>query len=351
MILDLGAGVAIAFLTALVICRAMIWIGPLDAPTEERKQHRAPTPTSGGIGIGAGYAAAMAVLILFSAVWRRQVSSEAVELLGAAALLAYALLLVGFIDDARYLRARFKFAIYAAIAVAAAWLMGVVGELRIGPYTLTLPLAVGVFGTALWVFTLVNAVNFMDGSNGIAMGSVAVGLVCASLIAFDGGAIGAAASALCVAAALAGFLIWNFPSGRLFAGDSGALFAGAQAAFICLILIARAEMSVFVAPILFFPLLADVLLTLLYRARRRQFLLDGHAEHIYQIALHAGWSHARIAVVYWIAMAACGAIAVLAARDPSQVAPAAALAGLAIVAVGIDVVVRGKAKARGLLKS
>ena len=47
MILDLTVVVAVAFLTSLIVCRAMIWIGPVDAPNEERKQHRAPTPTSG----------------------------------------------------------------------------------------------------------------------------------------------------------------------------------------------------------------------------------------------------------------------------------------------------------------
>lgn len=351
MILDLSAGVAIAFFTSLVICRAMIWIGPTDMPTEERKQHRAPTPTSGGIGIGAGYAAAMAVLMLFSLVWRHQVSPQALVLLGRAALLAYTLLLIGFIDDARYLRARVKFILYALLALAAAWLMGVVGEFRVGDDVVTLPFAVAVAGTALWVFTLVNAVNFMDGSNGIAMGSVAVGLIGASIIALEGAAIGTAASALCGAAALIAFLVWNFPSGRLFAGDSGALFAGALAAFTCLILISRGHMSVFVAPILFFPLLADVLLTLLYRVRRRRSLLDGHAEHIYQVALHAGWSHARIAIAYWLAIAVCGAVAVLANRDPSHVAPVVALAALAGLAIAVDTVVRRGAEARGILTS
>jgi UDP-N-acetylmuramyl pentapeptide phosphotransferase/UDP-N-acetylglucosamine-1-phosphate transferase len=345
----LGAALAVAFFVSLVVCRAMIWMGPVDEPTEARKQHRAPTPTSGGIGIGAGYGAGLAVLMLFSIVWRHQVNPQAVALLGVSALLAYPLLLVGFIDDARYLRARFKFLVYAVIAVAAAWLIGAVGEIRVGDQTLVLPFIAGLAGTALWVFTLVNAVNFMDGSNGIAMGSVAVGLASTSIIALAAGAIGAGAGTLCGAAALVGFLIWNFPSGRLFAGDSGALFAGAIAAFACLILIERADMSVFVAPILFFPLLADVLLTLLHRARRGKKLLDGHAEHIYQIAIRAGWSHARIAIAYWIAMGVCGAIAISADRDPSHIAPAVALSGLAVLSIVIDAMVRRTAEQRGIL--
>jgi UDP-GlcNAc:undecaprenyl-phosphate/decaprenyl-phosphate GlcNAc-1-phosphate transferase len=350
VILDLALVVALAFFTSLVVCRVMIWIGPVDAPSEARKQHRAPTPTSGGIGIGAGYAAAMVVLSLFSFSWRHEISPQGVTMLWVAALFAYPLLFVGFVDDARHLSAKFKFAVYAVLSFAAAWLMGVVSELEIGSLTFALPFGVGLIGTALWVFTLLNVVNFMDGANGIAMGSVAVGLVFTSIVALEGGSIGGGAIALCGASALAGFLVWNFPSGRLFAGDSGALFAGALAAFACLIVIARADMSPFAAPILFFPLLADTLLTLLYRARRGRSLLVAHAEHIYQIAISAGWSHARIALTYWLAMGVCGAIAVSADRDPTHLAPAVALSALAGLAIIIDRVVRQGAEGRGILK-
>jgi UDP-GlcNAc:undecaprenyl-phosphate GlcNAc-1-phosphate transferase len=350
VILDLAFVVAVAFLTSLIVCRAMIWIGPVDAPSEARKQHTAPTPTSGGVGIGAGYGAAMVVLSLFSLEWRNVVSPQGVIMLWIAALFAYPLLFVGFVDDARHLSAKFKFAIYAVLCVAAAWLMGVVSEVRVGDYIFAFPFVVGVFGTALWVFTLLNAVNFMDGSNGMAMGSVAVGLCALAVIAFEGMSIGGAAIALCGAGALVGFLVWNFPSGRLFAGDSGALFAGALSAFACLIVIARTGTSPFIAPILFFPLLADVLLTLLYRARRRRSLFVAHAEHIYQIAIISGWSHARIALTYWAAMAACGAIAIAASRDPTHVAPAIAIVALAGLALALDITVRRGAEVRGILK-
>lgn len=350
MILDLALVVAVAFVTSLIVCRAMIWIGPVDAPTEARKQHRAPTPTSGGIGIGAGYGAAMVVLSLFSLSWRQEISPQGATMLWVSALFAYPLLFVGFIDDARHLSAKFKFAVYAVLSVAAAWLMGVVHEVRVGEFTLVLPFAVGLIGTALWVFTVLNVVNFMDGSNGMAMGCVAIGLGALAIIALEGGSLGGGAIALCGAGALLGFLVWNFPSGRLFAGDSGALFAGALAGFGCLIVIARAGMSPLIAPILFFPLLADALLTLLYRARRGRSLLVAHAEHIYQIAIISGVSHVRIALVYWAAMAACGAIAVSVSRDATQVAPAVALFALCGIAVAIDFAVREGAEARGILK-
>lgn len=350
MILDLALVVALAFFTSLVVCRAIIWMGPVDAPDEERKQHRAPTPTSGGIGIGAGYGAAMVVLSLFSFEWRHKIMPEAMAMLWVSALFAYPLLFVGFVDDARRLSAEFKFVIYSVLSIAAAWLIGVVDDVQVLGFVIHLPFVVALAGTALWVFTFVNVVNFMDGANGMAMGSVAVGLLALAFIALEGNSIGGAATALCCAGALAGFLVWNFPLGRLFAGDSGALFAGAISAFACLIVIARAGMSPLIAPILFFPLLADSLLTLLYRLRHKRKLLVAHNEHVYQIAINSGWSHARIVVVYWLAMAVCGGIAWHVDRDATDTQPAIALAALIVGAVTLDMLIRRRALASGVLK-
>ncbi|MEZ5972796.1 MAG: hypothetical protein R3C31_13385 [Hyphomonadaceae bacterium] len=351
MILDLSIVVGVGLITSFVVCWAMIWIGPVDAPDEERKKDRAPTRTSGGIGIGAGYGAAMLVLSLSSIEWRYQVSPQGIAMLWVSALFAYPLLFIGFVDDARRLSAEFKFIAYSLLALAAAWLMGVVDHLQVGAFILHLPFVLALVGTALWVFTLLNAVNFMDGANGMAMGSVTVGLFALSIIALAGHSFGGAAIALCGVGAVAGFLLWNFPNGQLFAGDSGALFAGALAAFGCLIAVARTGMSPFVAPILFFPLLADALLTLLYRVRRRRRLLVGHTEHIYQLAILSGWSHARIGIVYWVAMAVCGVIAWFVSRDETQVAPAVALAIMVVCAVIFDRVVRQRAQATGILKA
>lgn len=350
MLLDLAIVVAIAFLVSLLVCRAIIATGPIDAPDEGRKRHAQPTPTSGGLGIGLGFGAAMVVLSLFSVVWRYEVHPQGVALLWVSALFAYPLLLIGFVDDTRHLSAALKFVVYGLLSLAAAWLMGVVDHMRIGEFVIILPFVLGLFGTALWVFTLINAVNFMDGANGLAMGSVAIGLIVLALVSLDVGVYSAAALALCGAGALVGFLVWNFPFGRLFAGDSGALFAGALAAFACLILIARTGGSALVAPILFFPLLADALLTLLYRARRGRSLLVGHTEHIYQVAMLAGWSHVRVSLAYWAASAVCAIVAGLVVRDPSQLAPIVAFIALACTAVAIDASVRRWAERQGILQ-
>jgi UDP-GlcNAc:undecaprenyl-phosphate/decaprenyl-phosphate GlcNAc-1-phosphate transferase len=346
VILDLIGGAAIAALISIVACRALIAAGPVDKPTLARHAHRTPTPTSGGIGVALGFAAGLMTLALFSSALR-DATAQGISLLTISAGYAYGFLILGFWDDAKPLSAKLKFGIFSLLSVGAVVSLGAVRDFPVGEITWSAPYWLALAGTALWVFVMVNAVNFMDGANGLAMGSVAIGLAGLAAVALSGGAIAAPAAALCGAGALIGFLIWNFPHGRLFAGDSGALFAGALAALVSILVIHRTGLSPAVPAILFFPLIADALLTLAWRAIRRRSLLDGHSEHLYQIVMHAGVSHAEIALIYWAAMAGCGVLGFLAARDPG-VAPWIALGGLALVAVIVSVVVRRFAGRRGL---
>ncbi len=348
MLLELALGACAALIASLIACGAQIASGPLDVPSAARQQHRAPTPTSGGVGMALGLAAGLMALSLLSHGWRAAVSTRGAALLSLTAAFAYAFMVVGFIDDERPLGPRLKFVLFTAASLAAALTIGVVEEFPLGGgVSAHIGFGLGLVGTAAWVFTLVNCVNFMDGANGLAMGCVAIGLTALAAIAHTQGSPIGAAIGTCGAGALVGFLVWNFPSGRLFAGDSGALFAGALAALTSLLVIGRTGLSPFVPPILFFPLLADALLTLAWRLRRRRSLLDSHSEHIYQIALRASWSHQRVALVYWGAAAACGVLALFVAnRDDG--APWIALAALGALALFISARTRHYALKHGI---
>jgi UDP-N-acetylmuramyl pentapeptide phosphotransferase/UDP-N-acetylglucosamine-1-phosphate transferase len=183
------------------------------------------------------------------------------------------------------------------------------------------------------------------------MGSVAIGLSALGLAGLHADIHSAAAIGACGVGALIGFLIWNFPSGRLFAGDSGALFAAALAAFLALILIARLGFSPFAAPIAFFPLLGDALITLFWRWRQRGWraLFAGHEEHHYQLLRRGGIHAVTVTLLYWAMAAACGGLSfgLAQANDPGW--SVSALAGLAAVALLLSVWVRGWARRRGLL--
>lgn len=346
MLIDLIAAGGVALICTLLACRAMIGAPIVDAPGEARKLHSAPTPTSGGVGISVGVAFGFVALALFSSDWRHAVSARGFAMASMGAAFAYGFLVLGFVDDARPLGPRLKLLIFVALSLGAAFAIGLVRTLDLGFVVLSLPLPLAAIGTALWVFTLVNCVNFMDGANGLAMGAMAIGLAVLSAFGVTLHEFSAAGFAASAAGAALGFLFWNFPGGRIFAGDSGALFMGAVGAVVSLVLCSAGGLSPFVPPILFFPLLADALLTLAWRAGRGRSLLDGHSEHLYQIAQRAGWGRRRIALMYWAAMGVCAAIASAAAvyRDVGPYA----LAALALAAMLISWRVRRAAVRAGI---
>lgn len=348
MFVELAGSAAIAGVASLIVCRVQMRTGLLDVPDEKRKAHAHPTPTSGGIGVAVGYALgllALGQLFAEAAVLNRQ----GMALVSLASAISFAFLLIGFIDDTRPIGPRVKLMLFTLLSMGAAITMGIVDVLPINDTeVLKLGLSLGLFGTALWVFVLVNCVNFMDGANGLAMGSAAVGLLALSAIGYANGSHSVMAMTLCAAGAIIGFLFWNYPNGKIFAGDSGALFAGAVAAIASLILIARTDLSPFIPPILFMPLLADALMTLAWRVRHRRKLLVGHQEHLYQTAMRAGWSHARVAALYWSLMAVCGVLGYGLAVYGDASASWIALASLAGLSLAVSILVRKYARTHGM---
>jgi len=347
VLVELFGGALVAALISAAACRAIIALGPVDSQNAPRHAHTSPTPTSGGIGIALGFVAGMMTLAFLSDMFSADITPRGVLLMMIASGFSLVYLLVGFWDDARPLSAKLKFVIFAALSLAAAVIVGPVSVFPVGDGDWVAPAWAALIGTALWVFVMVNTVNFMDGANGLAMGSVAIGLVALAAISFVDGRLSAVALTACAGGAIIGFLIWNFPRGLLFAGDSGALFTGALAALVSLIVIHRTGLSPVVPAIVFFPLLSDALLTLAWRVYKRRSLLDGHSEHAYQILMRGGVSHAEVALLYWTAMAACGGIGFLVADRPGVLAWLA-LGALSFLAVVLSAIVRRFASRRNV---
>lgn len=338
MLLSAIVAALLASGVSFALCRALIAAGPLDVPSESRKAHATPTPTSGGLAIAGGALAGHFALRL------PPTDASHVELWWLW-LVPCSFLLIGYVDDMRGLPARAKAIMFLALSLIGALGAGAIESFPLHrDLALAVPTAIGVAGVVLWVFTLVNAVNFIDGANGVAAGSMAIATAGAGVIAWTAGAPTLASAALCVVAAILGFLVWNLPSGRIFAGDSGALSLGAFGALLSLALIDRTGLSPFVPPILFFPILADVLLTLLWRARRGARLLEAHADHLYQLGLRIWRSHLRVALAFWTAMALCGVLAIFVARHPDPSLSWKALAALAIGAAIVSEAVRRRAR-------
>jgi len=204
------------------VIRAAERFGAVDQPGG-RKTHESATPRIGGVAVFTGFVAGMAFAayntgLLFhipkGVYWR------------ALMFAALGLFLVGLIDDLWRLSFRWKFAAQIVAAVYV-WQAGfridfishpLGGDLDLG--MLSLPL------TVLWIVGITNAVNLIDGLDGLATGIALITTLTVGIIAFDRNLLGVTAASVTLAGALAGFLRYNFNPARIFLGDSGSLFLG-----------------------------------------------------------------------------------------------------------------------------
>jgi len=314
--------VGAVFAAALALTRALVPVlrrRALDRPNE-RSSHVVPTPRGGGIAVLATALPAWAAATAFG--WAPPASWAAIGAAGGLALLSFA-------DDLRGLPALVRLVGQAAsVALALAWLPhgGAV-------FQGLLPQPLDYAATAvLWVW-LVNLHNFMDGIDGIsASGTVCVagGLALVALLAGEAAPILPAAL---LAAASAGFLVWNWPPARIFLGDVGSVPSG----FLLGWLLLGAAGAGLWAPALILTLyeLADATATLLRRVLRGARPWEAHREHYYQRAVQRGLGHAgavRRVVAGDLLLVLC---AILALRWPAPaLAASAAIVVLLLRALG-----------------
>lgn len=283
----------------------MIRVAITDNPDAARKLHAKVTPTSGGVGIIVGTLAGLGFLGS-----RGDHSTDPVAL--ACVGLSCAGGLLGLLDDIFVLGAKRKLAVMLAITTAFTVFFVRIEDLALTPgIILHIGSIMGGIGTVFWLLVMVNTINFMDGANGLSIGSSAIGLLClAGLVGLAGhgdvAIVGWVACAACL-----GFLVWNAFTGSIFAGDSGALFVGLFCGAFGAWAVTLGVHALNVA-LCFLPLLVDVILTVILRLIRRQNVLEAHSEHAYQRLIRAGLSHFGAARFYWLRSLLCGLVAMIA---------------------------------------
>jgi UDP-GlcNAc:undecaprenyl-phosphate/decaprenyl-phosphate GlcNAc-1-phosphate transferase len=209
-------------LTPLVI-RLAEWLGAVDRPGG-RRTHSQPTPRIGGLAVFLGFVAGLAAAAFFTgSLW--SLPRVSVYWRGMVVAATF-LLVVGAIDDVRGITFRGKFAAQA-VAAAAVWWCGFRIEILSNPFGGPIDLGPLSFPvTVLWIVGITNAVNLIDGLDGLAAGIALITTASVGLLAYVRGEFGVAAASLALAGSLVGFLRFNFSPARIFLGDSGSLFLG-----------------------------------------------------------------------------------------------------------------------------
>lgn len=314
------AVLAVAAGVTALCCAPARWISikvGFVAVPDERRVHERPTPYGGGAAMFVGFLAAMIVAAVVPAL--RVVFTSSSEPLGVV-LAAAAIFAVGLIDDARDMSAPAKVA-GQVLAASILYFLGVtLYEFKV-PLAGFISLTPGVTPLimALWVIALTNAINLIDGLDGLAAGVVAIGagalavygirLMQFGILLPDnvGVLVAVIACGICL-----GFLPFNFHPARMFMGDAGALLLGLLMSASTMVIGGRIPVTsptsdttyFFFAP-LFIPVfilgvpIADMAFAFIRRTARGQGPLTPDKDHVHHRLLRLGHGHRRTVLILW----------------------------------------------------
>lgn len=229
-----------------------------------QKFHAQPTPRIGGVAIALG--------LLVAYVFNRATNASESSQFGLLMLAAIPAFAGGLVEDlTKRVSVSKRLVLSMVSAGIGAWLLGaIVTHLGIAPldWLLQWPV-VSILLTLFAVGGVVNAINIIDGFNGIVSGFAGFMLAAIALVSFELQDYFLLNASLALLGALLGFLLWNYPYGKIFLGDGGSYLIGFWLAELAVLIVARhPEVSPWFAALL----LVHPVCETLFSIYRRKFL-------------------------------------------------------------------------------
>lgn len=277
----LGSAILTYILRRYAIAKSL-----MDIPNA-RSSHSIPTPRGGGLSFVIIFLIFLPILNWFNFIpyfmtW---------GLLGAGVLIA----IIGFWDDKGHIPARWRL---LAHFIAAIWLLYWFSGFPSVSFTgiVIAPIITTILAVFYMVWML-NLYNFMDGIDGIASIEAITVCIGATILYYVTGYLSLSILPMVLACAVAGFLVWNFPSARIFMGDAGSGFLGITLAGLS-ILAAWVSINFFIGwLILLGVFIVDATWTLVHRLLRKEKLYEAHRSHAYQFAARLLDKHTPVTLI------------------------------------------------------
>ena len=326
MILVSVFAAAASFALGLILQRAVLRLAHrrkwYDTPNR-RKIHTGLIPRLGGPGILISFAAAAVLASALSPVlgagrFDQRFGLRFLFPLGGLLLMHG----VGLYDDFRNLRALFKFSLHllaATIVVGGGFLIRTLTV----PYLGVVSLGVVAYPlTVIWIVAITNAINLIDGMDGLAGGIAAFAVLAMGVIAFLQGAGTTALLCFSLFGAIAAFLAFNLPPAKLFMGDSGSYMLGFSIAVLPLIggISKAAAFGTLMVPITLLTVpIVDTCLAILRRLRHKRSIVSPDKEHVHHKLLALGLSERQILTVIYAFSAYLGVVSISSVVLPKEI--------------------------------
>lgn len=302
---------AFTFATTPLVRRFAFKIGAIDIPKDNRRMHKKPTPRIGGLAIIFGFTVAT---LCFA-----QQSRQLYGTLAGAAIIA----VMGVIDDCKNLPAKLKF----VIQIIAALVVVFAGDIKIDVFTnpnflsdnpyWVLPEWLSVTLTVIWIVFITNAVNFIDGLDGLAAGVSAIMSISLVFISIRVGEYSIAILGIALMGSCFGFLPFNFNPAKIFMGDTGSTFLGFMLATLSIQGVFKSYAVIsFAVPLLILGLpLFDALFAMIRRILRGQSPMTADRGHLHHRLVDMGFSQKQTVFILYAISGVLGITAVLLAES------------------------------------
>lgn len=320
----------LAFIISPIVIKLAFKFGAIDIPKDERRIHKKPMPRMGGFAIYISFL----ICSLFFLKLDRQVVGI---IIGGTIIL-----IMGIIDDIKQLKALHKLIvqiaaatvlIYFGITIKSVSIPFIVGNGSVYIKYLGVPL------TILWIVGITNAINLIDGLDGLACGICLI----SSLTLFGVSIISVRYTSMyltiILSGACLGFLPYNFNPARIFLGDTGSNFLGFILAAISLQGAIKSAAAVAVAvPILALGLpIYDTLFAIIRRKMNKRPIMEADRGHLHHRLLDTGMSQKQVVLTMYLLSAILGITAIVAMRVSAKQSFALLVAVCAIIiAMGIE---------------
>jgi len=272
----------------------------LDIPNK-RSSHTIPTPSIGGVAIVFTFFLSMLILYF----WDHQTMITEKYFIG----FTFASLLIAgmsLYDDLKKKAFYIRLSAHVLGTVVVISFGIIINQINFPPYFSFLTdnslEIISYIITFCWIIGMTNAYNFMDGINGMAGGNAIIAALFFCFISFNQGSHFTYIVSYTIAAGVLGFLIFNFPRGKIFMGDVGSTFLGFTFATISIIasLYDSAHTSLLIIPLLFFHFIYDTFFTFMRRLFKGENVFQAHRTHLYQLFNQLGYNQITVTIFYYL---------------------------------------------------
>lgn len=308
-------------------------VGAIDVPKDARRMHKKPIPRLGGLAIYGGF---LCSILIFGQLDETMLC----VLLGAAIIVA-----LGIFDDVLALGAKLKF----VVQIVAAAIPVCIGDLQIGLFTNLNPLSdtpfvhLGILAvpvTIIWIVGITNAVNLIDGLDGLAVGVSSIATITMLAVALLTGNMPIAITMAALAGACIGFMPYNLNPAKIFMGDTGSTFLGYMLATVSIMGLFKFYAVIsFAVPFLILGLpIFDTANAIIRRVAAGRSPMSPDRGHVHHKLIDMGFNQKQAVAILYAISATLGLTAVVLTSSGEVKAIVLLLAVLAAILVGACII-------------